>query len=286
MVLTTREAAEPRLQAGTVLKYVALVFALVVVLFPLYWMVNTSFKHRPEIFLTHPTFFPAEPTLDNYRELFATRNVLQFFVNSAIVVSTSVVLAMFVGSLAAYALARFRLAGGAERHLALWIISTRMIPAVVIVIPIYMMMQGVGLLNTYTGLSLVYAAFNLPFVIWMMRSFFTEIPVDLEEAAMVDGDTRLSAFFRVVLPLSAPGFVATAIFAVIATYNEFLFALILTSTADSMTIPVGTSTLIGRIQASWGPMCALATLAVLPIMIFALAVQRHLVRGLTMGAVK
>src|SRR5579884_419937 len=259
---------------------------LFLVLFPMYWLLNTSFKHRPEIFLSTPTFFPAQFTLENYRNLFATRNVGQFMLNSAIVVSLAVALSMAVGSLAASSLARFRLPFGAEKHLGFWILTTRMIPAIVIVVPIYLMVRDAGLLNTHLGLALVYAAFNLPFVIWMMQSFFAEIPLDLEEAAMVDGDTRLTAFWRVVLPLAAPGLAATAIFSVITTYNEFLFALILTSTADAMTLPVGTSTLAGRIQASWGEMTAIAALAVLPIVIFALAVQRHLVRGLTMGAVK
>ncbi len=276
----------PGVSLGLVVKYGLLLLALAFVLLPLYWMVVTSFKLRPEIFLSTPTFFPSEPTLENYVNLFASRNVTQFLINSAIVVTTAVVLSMVIGSVAAYSLARFRLVFGLDRHLGFWILTTRMIPAIVIIVPIYVMVRDLGLINTYLGLSLVYAAFNLPFVIWMMRSFFAEIPVDLEEAAMVDGDNRLTAFWRIVLPLSAPGLVATSIFAVITTYNEFLFALILTSTADAMTMPVGTSTLIGRIQSSWGEMTAIAAIGILPILIFALAVQRHLVRGLTMGAIK
>src|SRR5207249_4377389 len=133
-----------------------------------------------------------------------------------------------------------------ESQLAFFILSTRMIPAIVIVVPIYLMIQEIGLVNTYWGLGLVYMSFNLPWVIWMMRSFFAEIPVDLEEAAMVDGDSRLTAFVRVVLPLAAPGLAATAIFAVITTWNEFLFALILTSTSTSMTVPVGAATLANK----------------------------------------
>jgi len=281
-----RDLAEPRLRLGTVLKYAVLLLALFLVLFPIYWLLNTSFKVRDEIFYTTPTFFPTTPTLDNYIHLFATRNVGQFMLNSLVVVSLAVLISMGIGTLAAYSLARFRFAFGIERHLDFWILTTRMIPAIVIVVPIYLMVRDLGLLNTYFGLALVYAAFNTPFVIWMMRSFFAEIPVDLEEAAMVDGDNRLTAFWRIVLPLAAPGLAATAIFAVIATYNEFLFALILTSTADAMTLPVGTSTLAGRIQASWGEMTAIAAISIMPILIFALAVQRHLVRGLTMGAVK
>jgi multiple sugar transport system permease protein len=283
---TTQPAASRGPDSGLILKYAVLVLAVFLTLFPMYWLLNTSFKHRAEIYYTTPTFFPSELTLENYRNLFATRDVAQFLLNSAVVVSLSVLISMAVGSVAAYSLARFRLFGGVERHIGFMVLTTRMIPAIVIVVPIYLMVRDIGLLNTWLGLALVYAAFNLPFVIWMMRSFFAEIPVDLEEAAMVDGDSRLTAFWRVVLPLAAPGLAATAIFAVITTYNEFLFALILTSTSDSMTLPVGTSTLTGRIESNWGEMTGLAAIAILPIIIFALAVQRHLVRGLTMGAVK
>jgi multiple sugar transport system permease protein len=276
----------PGFQLGTLLKYGVLFFALGIVAFPLYWLVITSFKFNKEILSTAPTLFPAQPTLANYTNLFAERSVGQFLINSTVVVTFSVGLGLVIGSLAAYSLARFRLGFGMEHRLAFFILSTRMIPAIVIVVPIYLMIQEIGLVNTYWGLGLVYMSFNLPWVIWMMRSFFAEIPVDLEEAAMVDGDSRLTAFIRVVLPLAAPGLAATAIFAVITTWNEFLFALILTSTSTSMTVPVGASTLSNKNTLEVGQMAAIATIAVIPVLIFALLVQRHLVRGLTMGAVK
>jgi len=188
--------------------------------------------------------------------------------------------------MAAYAIARFRLWHGAERWVALGLLTARILPPIVIIVPAYLLMERFSLLNTRLGLIVVYTAFNVSFVVWMMESFFREIPVDLEEAAMVDGDSRLAAFRRVLLPLAAPGLAATAIFAVIVTYNEFLFALVLTSTPDAETMPVGAATLIGRINVDWGAMAAAGVVGALPIVIFALAVQRHLVRGLTMGAVK
>ena len=156
----------------------------------------------------------------------------------------------------------------------------------VIVVPLFLVALKLHLLNSWLGLILVYSAFNVSFVVWMMESFFREIPVELEEAAMVDGDTRMSAFRRVVLPLAAPGLVATAIFAVIVTFNEFLMALVITSTPAAETVPRGAATLIGRISVDWGAMSAAGFVAALPIVIFALIVQRHLVRGLTMGALK
>ena len=142
------------------------------------------------------------------------------------------------------------------------------------------------LIDTWAGLILTYTAFNITFCVWMMESFFHEIPVDLEEAAMVDGDSRLTAFIRIALPLAAPGLAATAIFAVIATFNEFLFALALTATPRAMTMPRGAGTLVGRINTDWSSMAAAGVVGSLPIVVFALLVQRHLVRGLTMGAVK
>ena len=162
----------------------------------------------------------------------------------------------------------------------------RMIPGILLVIPLYITLAKWGLLNTRLGLILIYSGLNTSFVIWMMQSFLAEIPRDIEEAAMVDGDSRLSALVRVVVPLAAPGLAATAIFSVITTYNDFLIALSLTSTTQAQTVPVGVSTLIGKIQIEYGPMAAAGVIGALPIVIFALVVQRHFVRGLTLGAVK
>jgi len=186
----------------------------------------------------------------------------------------------------AYAIARFRLRFGLERKAGLALLTLRIVPAVVILVPVYLLILQLKLIDTWAGLILVYTAFNITFCVWMMESFFHEIPLDLEEAAMVDGDSRLTAFIRIALPLAAPGLAATAIFAVIATFNEFLFALALTATPRAMTMPRGTGTLIGRINTDWASMAAAGVVGALPIVVFALLVQRHLVRGLTMGAVK
>jgi multiple sugar transport system permease protein len=191
-----------------------------------------------------------------------------------------------LGTLAAYSLARFRLWGRLERRLGFGLLTARILPPLVIVVPLFLLAVNLGLLNTRLSLVIVYTAFNASFVVWMMESFFREIPVDLEEASMVDGSSRMAAFRRIVLPLAAPGLVATSIFAVIVTYNEFLIALVLTSTPSAQTVPVGTSTLIGRISIDIGAMAAAGCVAALPIMVFAIIVQRHLVRGLTLGAVK
>jgi multiple sugar transport system permease protein len=266
-------------------RLILLLIALVLTLLPVYWMVNTSLKTQVEIFATPPTLFPHRLVLTNYFDLFIRRNLGAYLFNSLFVVTTSVALAMVLGSLAAYALARFSLAQARER-ISFWVLAPRMIPPVAIVVPIFLMLQLLGLINKYPGLILVYTAFNLPFVVWMMHSFFQEIPLDLEEAAMVDGASRLRSFRDVVLPLAAPGLAATAIFSVIVTYNEFFFALILTSTPAAATLPVGAAALIGKTQTLFGEMAAAGVVATIPLIVFALFVQRHLVRGLTMGAVK
>jgi len=260
---------------------VALAFAVV----PLLWMVLTSVKTNREI-TQDTSLIPQALTTANYVSLFSGREFAAYLTNSIIVTFVSVAIALILGTQAAYVLARFRLRGGMQRYVGSSLLMVRLLPPIVIIIPIFLVAQGFGLLNTRLSLIVVYAAFNVTIVVWMMESFFREIPVDLEEAAMVDGDTRFTAFRRIVLPLAAPGLVATGIFAAITTYNEFLFALVLTSTPAAETMPIGAATLIGRINVDWGAMSAAGVVGALPIVIFSIFVQKHLVRGLTMGAVK
>lgn len=263
----------------------ALMLVVLVVAIPIVWMMLNSFKSNAEIG-QQGTLLPANWTLDNYHRLFAQRYFGSYIRNTLFVCAVSVLVSLTLGTLAAYSLARFRLWGRLERRLGFGILTARILPPLVIVVPIYLLAVNLSLLNTRTSLVIVYTAFNISFVVWMMESFLREIPVDLEEASMVDGSSRMAAFRRIVLPLAAPGLVATSIFAVIVTYNEFLMALVLTSTPSAQTVPVGTSTLIGRISIDVGAMAAAGCVAAIPIMVFALIVQRHLVRGLTLGAVK
>jgi multiple sugar transport system permease protein len=259
----------------------AIVFAIT----PLVWMALTSLKSNREI-TQDATLLPEALTNANYVGLFSGREFGAYLTNSIIVTAVSVAIALALGTQAAYALARFRLWAGMDRYVGFSLLVVRLLPPIAIVIPVFIVVQQLGLLNTLLALIVIYATFNVTIVVWMMESFFREIPIDLEEAAMVDGDTRFSAFRRIVLPLAAPGLVATGIFAVITTYNEFLFALVLTSTPTAETMPIGAATLIGRINVDWGAMSAAGVIGALPIVIFSLFVQRHLVRGLTMGAVK
>jgi multiple sugar transport system permease protein len=274
-----------RQRAGAVAWLIGALTAIAFAITPILWMLLTSLKSNREI-TQETSLIPQALTTANYVNLFSGREFAAYLTNSVIVTAASVAIALILGTQAAYVLARFRLRAGMHRYVGFSLLMVRLLPPIVIIIPLFLVAQRLGLLNTQLSLIIVYAAFNVTIVVWMMESFFREIPVDLEEAAMVDGDTRFAAFRRIVLPLAAPGLVATGIFAVITTYNEFLFALVLTSTPAAETMPVGAATLIGRINVDWGAMSAAGVIGALPIVAFSLLVQRHLVRGLTMGAVK
>ena len=267
------------------LVYVALIAAEVWALFPFWWMITTAFKHQVEIF-AGLELLPQAATLDNFAALFDTYNFGPFLTNSVVVVAFSVALSLLLGTPAAYALTKLPSESWLQRQALIVVLLVRMLPTILLVIPFYIVLADTGLLNTRLGLIVLYTGLNTGFVIWLMQSFLAEIPREIEEAALVDGDSRLTALRRVVLPLAAPGLAATAIFSVVNIYNDFLIALTMTSTPDAQTVTVGVSTLIGKIQIQWGPMAAAGVVGALPIIIFALLVQRHFVRGLTLGAVK
>lgn len=275
-----------RIIRARLLRYALLALALLATLAPVYWMVTISLKSEIDQFSVPPRWFLFRPTLTHYGDAFFARSFGQYLFTSMIVALSSTMCAMLLGTLAGYALAQFRWPHRIGTRLSLWILSTRMFPPIVTAIPIFLMMRDTGLLNTRASLVIVYTAFNLPFVVWMMRGFFQEIPRDLEEAARVDGDSRLGALRRVVLPLVAPGLAATAIFCLIISWNELLFALILTQTDAAMTLPVGIAGRVTQYEIKWGVMSAAGVVAMMPILVFALAVQRYLVRGLSLGAVK
>ncbi|HET9478113.1 MAG TPA: carbohydrate ABC transporter permease [Pyrinomonadaceae bacterium] len=252
-----------------------LVLALLAALAPVYWMITISLKSEVDQFAYPPKWFFFTPTLQHYYEAFLARSFGQYLITSAIVAVVSTGCALVIGTLAAYALTRFRLPYNLDRKLSLWILSTRMFPAIVTAVPLFLMMRDLRLLNTRVSLIVVYTAFNLPFVVWMMRGFFAEVPRDLEEAALVDGDSRLGALVRVVLPLVSPGLAATAVFCLIVSWNEFLFALVLTQTDAAMTLPVGIAGRVTQYEIKWGVMSAAGAVAMMPILIFALAMQRY-----------
>ncbi len=273
-------------RGGRLWTYALVTLAVAAALLPVYWMLTISLKTEVDQFSVPPKWVGFWPTLAHYRDAFVERSFGQYLATSATVAVLSTACALLLGTLAAYALARFRLPRKLNTRVALWILSTRMFPPIVTAVPLFLLMSDLQLLDTVASLVIVYTAFNLPFVVWMMRGFFQEIPRELEEAARVDGDTRLGALRRVILPLVAPGLAATAVFCLIISWNEFLFALTLTQTDNAMTLPVGIAGRVTQYEIEWGVMSAAGVVAMIPILVFALAVQRYLVRGLSLGAVK
>jgi multiple sugar transport system permease protein len=275
-----------RVHIVNVAAYTTIVITLLVTLFPVYWLASNSFKYDIDIFSVPPLWFPSKPTLKHYHEVFVERPFLIYAMNSLIIAIATTAVSVTLGTMAGYALARFRYPGRWRYQISFWILSTRMMPPIVSIIPLYLAFNYFHMLNTKTAVVIAYTAFNLPFATWMMKSYFQDLPAELEEAAIVDGDTRWGAFIRVALPLARPGLAATAIFCLIIAWNEFLLALIVTLTEQSQTLPIGIAGRVTQYNTYWGEISAAGFMACIPIVIFAFIVQRHLVRGLSFGAVK
>jgi ABC-type glycerol-3-phosphate transport system permease component len=262
-----------------------LVASVTVVGFPLFWMVISSFKTAGEFYVRPPTFLPSVWTLQNYRDLFVQTSFGTYFLNSLIVALGATALSLVVGGLGAYALSRFK-----YRSIAIFsqlTLLSYMLPEVLIVIPLYVYIVRIGLADTLTALIVSNMAFTLPLTLWYMRAYFNAIPVTLEESAMVDGCTRLQALRRVVLPLALPGLVSTGVFAFNHAWNEFLFALVFTSSERNKVLTLGLATWIGQDAIySWGMLLAAGVMVTIPVLVFYLLVQRKLVAGLTGGATK
>jgi multiple sugar transport system permease protein len=262
--------------------YAIVIFVVVVFLWPVIYLLMTSFKSRLDIYVMPPKFI-FMPTVEAWVLAFTKKPLFYYFMNSALIAVGSTAISLVFGTLAAYALARFRIPG--SKDISFFILSIRMFPPIAAAIPIFLSMKSVGLLDTRLGLISAYTVFNLPFVVWMMREFIMAMPVEIEEAAMVDGLTRMQAFRRILLPLLRPSLVAVAIFCVIFSWSEFLFAFLLTQT-EAKTMPVSISEFITWREVTWEQVSAAGTALVLPVLVFSFFVQKYLVRGLSFGAVK
>ncbi len=253
--------------------------------FPVYWMISTAFKPTDEINGLKPTWVPWNPTLQHFRDAVNKPYFWTDVKNSVIIVGFSVLLAIVLSFLAAIALAKYRFSG--RKLFLVLVIGIQMLPAVGLIIPLYVVLAKYHLTNTLTGVILVEMTFVLPFAIWMLRGFILGIPRELEEAAMVDGSSRIGAFFRILLPLVAPGLVATSVFVFITVWNEFIFANVLLTDQSKQTLTLWLSYFYGTSRnTDWGGLMAGATLTAIPVIIFFLIVQRKIAFGLTAGAVK
>jgi len=265
-----------------ILLYIILVGIGLIWLFPAIWMFLTSFKTQVQTFQIPPVWI-FKPVFENYNDLFTASSINKYFYNSLIITTFSTAVCLFLGSLAAFSLTRFRIKR--KDDIAFWMLSTRMFPPIASAIPIYLLLKQFQLLDTHLGLIVVYLSLNLGFATWMMRGFFNDLPVAIEESAMIDGCSRYSVFFRIVLPLSAPGMAATAILCFIFAWNEFLFALLFTG-RTAKTMPVVLSGYITETGIRWGALTAASVLTAAPTILLAIIAQRYIIRGLTLGAVK
>jgi sorbitol/mannitol transport system permease protein len=249
--------------------------------FPLFWLFITGFKSESEAIIIPPTLI-FDPTLDNFKLIWSL-GVSGFFVNSVLITFFSTLIALILGIPAAYALAMFNVKRG--DGLLFWFISTRFLPVAGVIIPLYVVFKNLHLLDSLTGLVLLFAAMNVPLIIWMMRSFFKDISYEIIEAAQIDGATGLECFFKVVMPLARPGLVSTALLSMVFAWNEFFFAVSMSYT-NAATLPVYMSSFMTQEGLFWAKMSAAASISIFPVIILGWFTQKQLVRGLTMGAVK
>ena len=271
-----------RFSARGIVLYGLLLLVLLWTLVPVGWMVLSSFKSDTDVLSTTPLVV-FKPTLTHYISLVSGGNNLVSYIRSSILAAgISTIIATTLGCFAGYGLARSRWRG--KRHLAFWIISTRMAPIAAVILPLFIGFTFLHLINTIWGLIVAYLSFNLPFAIWIMNAFFSDMPVSIEESARVDGATRFQTFWRISLPLTTPGIVTTAILCLVFAWNDYAFAVTF-SGPGSQTLPVAASQLITQTGVNWGQLTAIGTVVALPMVLVGLAVRRYLVRGLTLGAV-
>lgn len=278
----TRQAQRrARKQRRLWLRLLAVTLVTLVFVFPVYWLFLTAFKTPGEIFSSPPTWIPSRLHWENFSGM-AEGDDLRSIFNSLVIATVSTVVAMFLGSIAAYSLARYRVGGDG---LSIWIMSLRMVPPMAMAFPLFLMFASVGLIDTYPGLIVLYIAVNLPYVIWVMRGFIEDIAPELEHSALVDGCTRWQALWHVVFPMARAGMLATAVFAFVYAFNEFAFAVVMTR-SEVVTFPVQITHHFSPMSAFWARVGAMSILGCLPVFFMVVAMNRYLVRGLSAGALK
>jgi ABC-type glycerol-3-phosphate transport system permease component len=268
----------------TLVVYVLLLTAVTVLLFPVFWMASSSFKPSPELFARKLTMLPVKWTLRNYMNVWQGTAFPIYFWNSFKVAALATFFSVFVGMYAAYAIARIRFVG--RYTFGMVLLVTQMFPQILLVVPLFLIIQRLGLINTHAALVIAYTAFSLPFTIWLLRGFFEAIPEELEDAAAIDGASPLGTFHRVILPLAGPGLAAVVMFGFIRAWNEFLFALVFLQSHDMFTLPIGLASFQEEYTFRWDLIMAGAGIVTLPVLFFFLLMQRFIVQGLLGGAVK
>jgi multiple sugar transport system permease protein len=271
----------PMVTAAT---YLGLLAGLAFACFPIVWMLFASLKSNTEIFALPPSILPKEFTLVAYRAIFADAAKVRFFINSYVVAAAVTVLTLIVAILAAYAFSRYTFRF--KNVLNIFIISTQTVPPITLLIPYFGMVVAFKIFNTYAALILTYMVFTLPYAILLMTGYLNTLPKELDEAVLVDGGSSFTALWRVILPLSVPGIVATAVYTFLLAWNEFLFALTLTKSMDMRTVPIGIELLMGQHAFEWNEMMAMSVLGSLPLLVLYLVAQRYFLAGMTAGSIK
>lgn len=277
-LLTLRGRARMFLAA----KYLVILIGAIVVLYPIYEMITTSLKNEVDAFAIPPTWL-FEPTLKNYADVLFANNFGRYFMNSTVVALSATMVSVLVGALAAYSMARWEFRG--KVAMIVGTLLLRMIPPVILVVPVFVMFNELGLTSGRIGLILIYIALTLPFNIWVLRTFILDLPTELEESAIIDGCTDLTVFTRIVLPLTAPGMAVAGIFTFRIAWNEFILSLVLTNRV-TRTLPVAVSLFLTDTGTEWGKITAIATIIAVPAFIFTFTAAKSLIMGLTAGAVK
>jgi ABC-type glycerol-3-phosphate transport system permease component len=257
---------------------------LLVCVFPFAWMALSSIKSLGELYTVPPVCLPEMPTLDNYRKVLFASNVPRYFLNSTVISLGATTIALILAIFASYGFARFNFRGKAAAQA--FILVGQLLPTAAIIVPLFVTLRWFGLVNTWLGLILVYMILTLPLSVWMLTSYFRAIPAELEEAAIIDGASRLGVLFRVTLPLSLPGIVAIVVYAFVTTWNEFIFALVLAQDASVKTLPIGIAEFTTEFNTDWGAVMAASMIMTIPIAVLFLAMQRLFIGGLTAGALK
>lgn len=279
-------AGRRRFGSRRVLALAALSAVGIVYLFPLYWILATALKSKGEVFGADPTLVPQAPTLEPFYQVLFERDFLRLLVNSVIVCGATTFLAVILGLAIAYPLTRLAVSRRLRANVLNWALSLRFLPPIAVVVPYLAIVQFIGLYNQLPALILVYTLFNLPFALWMLKGFLAEIPLEIEEAAFVDGASRWQSFRTVLLPLATPGILASGIIIFAFAWSEFLFALILTATPQAQTFPVGVKGLVTQFEIIWNEMAAAGVIAIVIPLTLMLIARRYVITGLTFGVIR
>jgi multiple sugar transport system permease protein len=273
-------------RVAVILAYTVLAVVVVLYLFPFFWMVSTGLKPKAELYRYPPSVIPEAPTLDAFRSVLGQRGYSQLLLNSLLVALAAVIAGIALSLLLTYPLTRLPVRPGFRRALFGWILSLRFLPPIVVVIPFFDIVRGFGLYDTRQALIFLYTVFSLPFVVWMLKGFLAEVPMEIEEAALVDGATRVRAFFQILLPQLAPALLAAGVITFSLTWSEFMFAFILTASPNSQTFSIGVASLVTQFEIIWNEMAAAGTISALVPVTLLLLARRYVVTALTFGVVR